>query len=185
MTRLPVRVWIMPGRAWLEPLAAASYQRMRREGCPPGITSAGRSVAEQRELLAELGPWLAVPPERSDHVKGCAVDFPEPARSWVRAHPEHGWRFEVDHEPWHGVHYPHLDQRVPRPVPPPMFDPEEGPMLIRNGSSRFRAVHGDRLVPIDPADVAAYVDRDIPVVPVGDVTWDAYHRNLRSEGVAP
>lgn len=106
---------------WLDAPAAASYARMRAVGMPPGITSAGRDAAEQQRLrdlyLAGKGNY-ALPPEKSLHVAGLAVDLPgninDPAtpRGWIRAHGfDHGWT-AVANEPWHHEYNPTLDNRM-------------------------------------------------------------------------
>lgn len=111
-----MRQVIIGGRHWLAPDPAASYARMIRDGCPPGITSAGRTHDEQRAIfLARYtpeprthvvgpyrdvqwwngtryvrthGPSSASAPgsARSLHERGDAIDVPEPARTWIRTH---------------------------------------------------------------------------------------------------
>ena len=88
----------------LAPAPAASYERMRAAGCPPGITSSYRSSEEQARLralyLAGQGAF-ALPPGTSQHERGYALDLKSAAAAWVRAHPEHGWRFTNKSEWWH------------------------------------------------------------------------------------
>jgi len=92
---------------WLDGPAAASYLRMRRAGCPPGITTAGRTYAQQAQMyeayLAGRLPAFAAKPGTSKHERGNAIDVPEPARSWIRAYGGgFGWlKDRVNSEPWH------------------------------------------------------------------------------------
>jgi hypothetical protein len=92
---------------WLTPAPAASYKRMRAAGCPAGITDAGRTNAEQWAIwrLFKAGKLAATAayPGTSKHEKGNALDLPEPARAWVRAHGEdYGWiKDRVKNEKWH------------------------------------------------------------------------------------
>ncbi|GEL95350.1 M15 family metallopeptidase [Cellulomonas composti] len=126
---------ITPGH-WLRADAAASYARMRAAGMPAGITSAGRTYAEQVAIFTSLysqvntgrdyqrwdgrdwwrkndgGTGYAAPPGTSTHETGVSLDLPEPARAWVRAHGvAYGWRHDtVRGEPWHMTYYPGDDQ---------------------------------------------------------------------------
>jgi len=145
---------IAPGH-WLAPAPAASYARMIRDGCPPGITSAGRTTAEQRSIfLARYrpqatgsgpygdvvtwqgvryvrvsGPSPASPPGSvwSLHERGDAIDVPEPARAWIRTHgAPYGWvRDTVPGEPWHMVYQPDRDTRPGSVIPLPTDLPED------------------------------------------------------------
>lgn len=113
-------VTIAPGYQ-LEARAAASYARMRAAGCPPGITSAYRSSTLQahlrREYLAGRGNY-ALPPGRSLHELGTALDLPEPARAWARTHGRaYGWVRDINPaEPWHLEYNPDLDQGDDMPI---------------------------------------------------------------------
>ena len=104
------------GAHTLEEKAAASYQRMRKAGCPEGITSSTRSYSQQKDWYLNQGkpgyPPMAANPDTSKHVwrpndtrdKGArALDIPEPARSWVRAYGSaFGWmKDRVGGETWH------------------------------------------------------------------------------------
>lgn len=96
---------IAPGHS-LAPAPAASYARMLAAGCPLGITSSWRSPETQRYLydgwMRRLpGFAFALPPGSSKHEIGYALDLKAAAASWVRAHPEHGWRFTNPNEWWH------------------------------------------------------------------------------------
>lgn len=101
---MTARTTIAPGR-WLAPEAAASYARMRDDGMPAGITSAGRTYDEQLALWRKQGHLgLAWHPDdpRARHMQGLALDLPEPARSWCARHGgAHGWWRPFAHEPWH------------------------------------------------------------------------------------
>lgn len=117
-------VTIAPGHE-LRDDAAAAYLRMRAAGCPAGINSSTRSYAQQDEWYRHQGepgyPPMADHPDRSKHVwrptsttdKGArALDLPEPARAWVRAHgAEYGFmRDRVGGEPWHMEYEAEHDQ---------------------------------------------------------------------------
>jgi hypothetical protein len=84
----------------------------KADGITISITSARRSVAKQNKLLKaaivkygsyqEAIRWV-LPPEKSNHVKGKAVDIgPRSAMTWLE---RNGWRYGVcrryDNEPWH------------------------------------------------------------------------------------
>jgi len=96
------------GGFWLEASAADWYTAARLNGCPGGVTEAGRSYARQVWLY---GRWRAgllkapsvARPGTSLHETGIALDLPEPARSWMRANgARFGWVADrVPGEPWH------------------------------------------------------------------------------------
>ncbi|QNE20488.1 peptidase M15 [Kribbella qitaiheensis] len=84
----------------------------KADGITISITSGRRSVAKQNALLKaaivrygsyrEAIRWV-LPPEKSAHVKGKAVDIgPRPAMAWLE---KNGWRYGLcrryDNEPWH------------------------------------------------------------------------------------
>lgn len=117
--------------AYLDDAAGQSYLRMRRDGCPEGITSALRTHAQQvalftsryRQQAVGSGPFgdvrywngvryvrfspagsVAVPGSpTSRHEKGLSLDLPVEPRAWVRAHGEsYGWiKDVVPSESWH------------------------------------------------------------------------------------
>lgn len=148
MTMPLVLVQVAPGFR-LAAAPAASYARMREAGCPAGITSAYRSLAEQQALRAAYlngTGAFALPPGQSRHELGEALDLPRAAAAWVRAHPDHGWRFTNPAEWWHCEYRLDLDRRVetvaapvatvptapasPDPAAPPIpLDPQEDDML--------------------------------------------------------
>lgn len=107
---MSVLLSIAAGHELVEP-AAIAYLRARSDGCPAGITSSTRTVAEQLALVRDLPPGQATSPERSKHVyrpgtpdEGArALDLPEPARSWMRENGDrYGWVADrVAGEPWH------------------------------------------------------------------------------------
>jgi hypothetical protein len=82
------------------------------DGVPIRINSGRRSAAKQRRLLQEAiekyGSYEAatrwvLPPEKSAHVTGKAVDIgPQAAMTWL---DENGWKYGIcrryDNEPWH------------------------------------------------------------------------------------
>lgn len=129
--------FIAPGR-WLATPAAESYARMRAAGLGPGITSAGRTNAEQVALFTDRyrvqivgrGPYgdvrwwqgrryvrhssagpVAVPGSASSrHEQGLSLDLPLAERAWMRAHgAAHGWFAVVPGEPWHWEYQAHRD----------------------------------------------------------------------------
>lgn len=130
--------------AWLEPAAAASYLRMLAAGLPAGgITDAGRTSAEQEAVFLSRytprrtgagpfgqvaywrgvryvrtsGPSSAAVPGTSTHESGRALDLQPAQEAWVRAHPDHGWRFTIASERWHTEHDLTLDQHL-ADIPP-------------------------------------------------------------------
>ena len=95
-------------RTRLRKATAAANQ----DGITISITSGRRSVAKQNQLLKEAIvkygsyreaiKWV-LPPEKSAHVKGRAVDIgPRTAMAWLE---KNGWRYGLcrryDNEPWH------------------------------------------------------------------------------------
>lgn len=107
------------GSHWLDAGAASAYLQARADGCPPGITSSGRTPQEQAALYARYlrdlatgrkPPRQASPPgsTRAHHVDGTAIDLPEPARTWMRKHgAAYGWIADrVPGEPWHFEYQP-------------------------------------------------------------------------------
>lgn len=97
-------VVVDPSGAWLSPAAAASYQSMLAAGMPAGgISSAGRSNAEQVKLYAEK-PDLAAKPGTSPHEAGIALDMNQAsaAHKWLLEHgASYGWKRPMSYEPWH------------------------------------------------------------------------------------
>lgn len=99
---------VIAGKHWLAPPAAVQYLRMLADGCPAGVSEAGRT-RERQEWLYEQ--WMAglldIPsiarPGTSKHETGTALDLPEPARTWVtRNGARYGWiAGRVPGEPWH------------------------------------------------------------------------------------
>lgn len=143
------------GQHWLAPAPAASYARMIRDGCPPTLTSAGRTHDEQKRIFLSRytpqatgtgrygdvqwwngvryvrtsGPSSASAPgsARSLHERGDAIDVPEPARTWVRTHgAAYGWiKDTVPGEPWHMVYQPDRDTHPGSVVALPTDLPED------------------------------------------------------------
>lgn len=102
------------GRYWLDAPAAAAYEAMCRDGCPAGITEAGRTRAYQTMLYLRWKAGLlkapsVAKPGTSLHEKGRALDLPGDAanvrtpRGWVTAHgAKYGFvAGRVPGEPWH------------------------------------------------------------------------------------
>lgn len=125
------------GSHWLDAPAAASYLRMVADGCPSGITSAGRTNAEQVDIFLSryttnyaasskkdrrvwqgrtywrlAGVASAANPGTSNHEDGRALDLPDAPEAWVRAHgAAYGWIADrVPGEPWHVEYRPTAQQ---------------------------------------------------------------------------
>jgi hypothetical protein len=115
------------GRGRLAPVAAASVLRIDAQlGRPADINSAWRDPVLQQKMrdawlayAAGRGPWapFALEPEDSVHCEGEAADsddwYNAPAAAVWR---DNGWRQTARYpndpkkdEPWHGEHFPHLD----------------------------------------------------------------------------
>jgi len=113
----------------LDAPAAAALEHAFNNGCPKtGLTETYRSYAEQVALFlsryttqaagsgsyGDVRPWLGVRyvrtsplgmgaiPGTSIHGSGRAIDCNNPMRAWLRAHPEYGFIFPIESEPWHG-----------------------------------------------------------------------------------
>jgi hypothetical protein len=145
---------------WLRADAAESYERIRLAGCPAGITSAGRSYAEQVYLYTsrysqvntgvDHGYWdgkdwwrkpdvigyVAIP-GTSTHETGLSLDLPEPARAWVREHgAAYGWiKDTVNNEPWHMTYFPTRDEHTEDPMPLTQEDLEAVREASANGTA--------------------------------------------------
>lgn len=150
-----VKVDLGHGRGWAAPTAAASIRRIDRDlGRPADINEAGRSPEKAdknyRKWLAYkngTGPWApyALPASKSVHCWGNAADSddwynPAAAAVWR----DHGWRQTARYnddrdEPWHGEHFPNLDNHRNDPAPAgeatdpalaPEPEPEEDNMKV-------------------------------------------------------
>ena len=70
-----------------------------------GITSGGRTNAQQAALYAQKGPGLAAKPGSSWHEKGLAADLnwsDQNTLNWMHQHAaEYGMFFPMSYEPWH------------------------------------------------------------------------------------
>lgn len=135
-------VTLRPGVSF-EAEAAASWARMETErGRPLDVNRSTVSRAEQQKKYDDYraylagGPWapLALPPDKSWHCEPIARASDTDDDEWIRAHPDHGWRFVVKDEKWHAQYYPHLDRHrgegMPagggaRPIPTPTPEEEE------------------------------------------------------------
>ena len=175
-------VTIAPGHQ-LDAAAAASYARMRAAGCPAGITSSYRSSAEQQHLrdLWEADPVAnayAAPPGTSDHETGQALDLWWDAAQWVRAHPDHGWRFTDPTEWWHAAYRIALDQHLAegtRPAPLTRTQPEDPMLIVRNARSGITAVvlgDGTWALIQDAASAKSLRDAGLPSADVDPTTFD-------------
>jgi len=114
-TTLPLSAAI-PGMTNMQPSAAAAFRRAfaeaRAEGLSPEIRSAWRSAEYQQILFdravtrygsrAEAAKWV-LPPVKSAHVKGYAIDVhPQSMASWLQVHgPAYGICRTYDNEWWH------------------------------------------------------------------------------------
>lgn len=136
-------VTLRPGVAF-ERDAAASWARMEAErGRPLDVNRSTVSRAEQQEkrdaylaYLDRRGPWAprALDPDDSWHCEPKARAADTDDDEWIRAHPDHGWRFVVEDEKWHAQYYPQLDKHRGEGIPAarPQEDdmsPEERKML--------------------------------------------------------
>lgn len=127
------------GRHWLDAPAAASWNRMVRDGCPPeGITDAGRTLQEQVDVFLKYfttnyatsarfdqrywngqnywrrpgQPSAATPGSvQARHTFGRALDLNGPTKAWVRANgSRYGWIKDlVRGEDWHMEYLPARD----------------------------------------------------------------------------
>jgi hypothetical protein len=109
--------------AWDELRAAA-----QNDGVTMCVNDGKRSNAQQQrefdEAVEKFGtPELAanyvLPPEKSNHVKGIAVDVqPYAAAEWVEANGQaYGWCRRYDNEYWHFEYDPAHDDGCPAMVP--------------------------------------------------------------------
>ena len=111
-------VQLRPG-VLFEEQAAASWARMeveRGQHLDTNRTTVSREAQqiERDKYLAYMngtGPWapLALDPDDSWHCEPIARASDTDDDEWIRAHPDHGWRFVVKSERWHAQYYPHLD----------------------------------------------------------------------------
>jgi len=106
----------VPGTTNMQPAAAAAFQRAfagaRAAGLTPEIRSAWRSEEWQQVLFdravgrygsrGEAAKWV-LPPVRSAHVKGYAIDVhPQSVAAWLEAHgAAYGVCRTYDNEWWH------------------------------------------------------------------------------------
>lgn len=172
-------VTVAPGHQ-LAPAAAASLERMRADGCPILITEAWRSRATQQQrrdaYLAGRGAF-ALPPGQSWHELGLAVDWKRAAATWVRAHPEHGWRFTNPDEWWHADYIAVYDRhryRLTPPKPATTNPREDAVIILGNTASRLVSVllnDGSWALIQDATSAAALRGAGVPSADVDDTTW--------------
>lgn len=98
----------------LEAGAAGSFKRMQRDGMPADrLESAKRLRATQQRLydLYKAGKGnFALPPDKSNHVKGIAIDSHGAQQRWIdRNGARYGWIQDAN-EPWHFDYVPAKDQ---------------------------------------------------------------------------
>lgn len=167
-------VTLRPGLT-LAPEAAASWARMEAaRGSRLDVNSSFRDPVEQQKARdaylawiayqngGPVAPWapLALDPSKSWHCLGLAVDTDDDA--WLRANPDHGWRFVVSTEKWHAQYYASLDKYRSQGFPagsiisPADTDPVPvtAPILEEPMSKPIAYVKGDT----DPAVYAVYLD---------------------------
>lgn len=178
---------------WLEAGAAASYLRARAAGLPAGVTDAGRTNAEQwdvwRDYLAGRLKATAAYPGTSKHEKGNALDLPEPARAWMRAHgAEYGWvKDRVANEPWHfeydATKDKHKNTSKPKPKKenPDMHIIRRGLKLAPRSSRKYALVTGDRAVPLTVDAYAQYKKAGHDAVPLPESDYDRITKALVTE----
>ncbi len=133
----------------LDAPASASFRRMLAAGMPfSHVTETYRPYSEQVSIFLSRyrvqwvgsGPYgdarwwkgkryvrfssagMAAIPGTSVHGNGNAMDCNDPMRSWIRAHPQYGWRFtifdSVGEEPWHTEYNILRDANQFAPTPP-------------------------------------------------------------------
>ena len=109
--------------AWRE-LRAAAEQDGERMCVNDGKRSRAQQQAEFDEAVEKFGtPELAadyvLPPEKSNHVKGFAVDVqPWSAAEWVADNgTEHGWCRRYENEYWHFEYNPDYTAGCPAMLP--------------------------------------------------------------------
>lgn len=96
---------------WLDDGAADSLARWEARYGVIGLSDAGRSEAEQLELIrrwneggpANRPPYLFKPGWPSPHQSGLALDTPEHGRFESTCGP-YGWRFNIDSDPVHAIY---------------------------------------------------------------------------------
>lgn len=126
------------GNATLVDAAADAYQRGLNAGAPDSVTSSYRTKEAQQKLYNGWvnrlpGYNFALPPEKSDHCKGIAIDLKgSAAKQWWRAHPEFGFRFTDPSENWHIAYRQAYDRYYGQPIggTTPPVDFEGGEMTI-------------------------------------------------------
>jgi len=107
-----------------EAFTAARTEAFWRDGQLIGLTSGHRDAAMQHRMyVAEVArtagaPVTVLPPERSAHVRGTAMDVrPRAGARWLEAHGwRHGLHRTYDNEWWHFEHHPDgPPARLPHP----------------------------------------------------------------------
>jgi len=111
---------------WLAADAAASLARFEADHGVLHINSAGRTWAEQEELIrrynaggaANRPPYLFRPAPHgvSWHEKGTAIDTNEIAR-FKRDGATYGWEFDITTDVVHAQYHPNLDKHKPGTAP--------------------------------------------------------------------
>ena len=125
---------------YLDAPAAVALEQAFAAGCPKTkITETYRSYADQVKLFVERyrvqlfgsgaygdvrwwkgkryvrvsGLGMAAIPGTSVHGSGNAIDCDDPMRTWLREHPQYGWKFTIASEPWHCEYSPSRHTATP------------------------------------------------------------------------
>jgi hypothetical protein len=173
---------------WLAPEPAAALARALDAGCPADITSAGRSVDAQLELIrlhridpahhAYAAPILG--PDASEHIAGYAIDAGPRMTAWFATHPRFGFvATALPAEPWHHAYRPASDAYRDAGPTTPHNRPKEDPVfvLLNNtpGSKSYGqafALHAGRGSSIsDVNDPAEFEKEGVPVLRVSEATY--------------
>jgi len=171
--------------------AAASRQRMIRDGCPAGHLRSGyRDLAEQDAEVARANAGLtpsAARPGTSGHGEGIDTDDDPPAREWITAHGASYGMVSglVPKEPWHHEYFPARDQHAhamptpphvsakPAPTPtPPVQEDTDMPTLIFSGTYGYALLDGGRLIGLgEQASVDAFQAAGVKRIAVTDADF--------------
>ena len=173
-----VKVDLGHGRGWASPAAAASIRRIDAQlGRPADINEAGRSPEQadknHRAWLDYLagGPWApyALPASLSVHCRGDAADsddWYDPAAAAVWR--DNGWRQTARYpgtkkdEPWHGEHFPELDNHRNDPAGGATITPRRKvmssipPLVTSNGRDIWTLNDEGKKRPVKPTEMDVY-----------------------------
>jgi hypothetical protein len=167
-----------PG-SWLADAAAASLARWEDDHGVLDLSDAGRSEAEQLELIrrwnaggpANRPPYLYKPGWPSPHQSGLALDTPEHRRFAATCGP-YGWRFNIPSDPVHAIYEEDRDAHRDRPAPLTPEQIEENELMSK----------ADDIL-AGQASIAAQLD-DIKTWTVGAVNEQRTQVYYRPDGLA-